>query len=134
MIGYAREVSWLANPFFFNRNPLNAGKKQDLPFRNYGASLGGPVVIPKLYNGKNKTFFWLVQEGYRQKSNLSQDLAVPTALERVGDFSQSAITIIDRAVPRQQNSGQPPRSGGSEGGIVLPAASAFHLAVWRQQL
>ncbi|MDQ6760773.1 MAG: TonB-dependent receptor, partial [Acidobacteriota bacterium] len=95
VFGYAREGSWLANPFFFNRNPLNAGQKQDLPFRNYGASLGGPIVIPKLYNGKNRTFLWLAQEGYRQKSNLSQDLAVPTALERTGDFSQSSVTIVD---------------------------------------
>ena len=87
--GYMRQPSWLANPFFFNRSAANAGLKPDTPFRNYGASFGGPVRIPKLYDGKNRTFFYLGAEAYRQKSADAADFPVPTMLERSGDFSQS---------------------------------------------
>lgn len=86
LFGYTRQTDWLANNFFLNRS---GQPRPDTPFYNFGGSFGGPVEIPKLYNGKNKTFFWLADEGYRQKSPLSNDLAVPTALERAGDFSQS---------------------------------------------
>lgn len=110
-LGYMREPSWLANPFFFNRNPANAGRKPDTPFRNYGGSLGGPVSIPKLYKGKNRTFFFLGAEAYRQKSADAADFPVPTALERAGDFSQSktrtgeALQIFDPLTTRPNGAG-----------------------------
>lgn len=86
LLGYTRQSDWLANNFFNNRAGI---ARPNQPFYNYGASVGGPIFIPKVYNGRNKTFFWLVAEGYRQKSGLTKDVAVPTALERVGDFSKS---------------------------------------------
>lgn len=92
VLGYTRQPEWLANDFFNNRSGL---PRPNTPFYNYGASIGGPISIPKLYDGKNKTFFWLAGESYRQKSNLSSDMAVPTALERNGDFSQSSNIIYD---------------------------------------
>lgn len=84
--GYLRETSWAANSFFNNRAGL---PRAEVPFKNYGGSIGGPIWIPKLYNGKNRTFFWVGAEAYRQKSGLSQEMSVPTALERNGNFSQS---------------------------------------------
>jgi len=86
ILGYTRQSEWLANNFFNNRAGI---ARPDQPFYNYGGSFGGPIWIPKVYNGRNKTFFWLTAEGYRQKSGLTQDLATPTALERIGDFSQT---------------------------------------------
>ena len=84
--GYIRSTDWLANNFFANR----AGQsKPDQPFKNYGGSLGGPVVIPKIYNGRNRSFLFATAEGYRQYDAASSTLSVPTALERTGDFSQS---------------------------------------------
>ncbi len=84
--GYVRETEWLANNFFSNR----AGQPRiNQPFRNYGGSIGGPVVLPKIYNGRNKTFFWITGEAYRQTESAGSRLSVPTALERIGDFSQS---------------------------------------------
>jgi hypothetical protein len=85
---------WLANTFFGDAAGRNASGAlnqpvANQPFYNYGAAIGGPVVIPKLYNGKNKTFFWFGGEGYRQTEANSTTLAVPTALERGGNFSQS---------------------------------------------
>ncbi|HVY91669.1 MAG TPA: hypothetical protein VHA14_02930, partial [Bryobacteraceae bacterium] len=77
---------WAANNFFSNR----AGQPiTDSTFKNYGDSLGGPVRIPKVYDGRNKTFFFVTTEGYRQFDANSATLSVPTALERIGDFSQS---------------------------------------------
>lgn len=55
----------------------------------FGFRLGGPVVIPKLLNGHNKTFFFFSYDGLRDTSAGSFTGAVPTALERQGDFSQT---------------------------------------------
>ena len=60
----------------------------------YGYTIGGPVVIPKVYNGRNKLFFFYAHE-FRPQSircptaATSFGCVVPTALERAGDFSQS---------------------------------------------
>lgn len=54
---------------------------------DYGVNLGGPLWIPKLYNGKNKTFFFFNWEQYRQNNGGTQTSIVPTAAERTGDFS-----------------------------------------------
>lgn len=84
--GIMREKELNANNFFDN---LAGRDRPDTPYRNYGGSLGGPIWIPKLYDGRNKTFFHVAAEGYDQKSSNTQTFAVPTALERVGDFSNS---------------------------------------------
>ncbi|MBV9742908.1 MAG: carboxypeptidase regulatory-like domain-containing protein, partial [Acidobacteriia bacterium] len=85
-IGHIRETDWLANNFFANR----AGQAiANQPFRDWAASLGGPIVIPKLYRGRNKTFFFVGTEAYRQQLASTNVLSVPTALERVGNFSQT---------------------------------------------
>jgi hypothetical protein len=89
--GYVRSTDWLANNFFANR----AGQaKPDQPFKNYGGSLGGPVLIPKIYNGRNRSFLFATAEGYRQYDAASSTLSVPTALERIGDFSQSQSRVL----------------------------------------
>src|SRR5712692_1330683 len=106
LFGYMRETDWQANTFFNNRGGI---ARPNQPFKNFGGSIGGPVSIPKLYNGKNRTFFWIGAEGYRQISPLTKDLAVPNAAERVGDFSQSVIrgggqnTIYDPLTTRTEN-------------------------------
>jgi trimeric autotransporter adhesin len=86
LLGNMRDSSFLANSFFNNRAGI---ARPDQPYKNYGASFGGAVRLPKLYDGRNRTFFWLAAEGYRQKSGLTQDMSVPTLLERSGDFSKS---------------------------------------------
>jgi hypothetical protein len=54
---------------------------------NYGFTIGGPVWIPKLYNGRDKTFFHYSQEWYKQNNEDTDISTVPTALEKTGDFS-----------------------------------------------
>ncbi|MFL6465466.1 MAG: carboxypeptidase regulatory-like domain-containing protein [Bryobacteraceae bacterium] len=97
LLGYTRQTDWLANNFFYNA----AGRpRADQPFYNWGASVGGPIVIPKVYNGKDKTFFYLTTESYRQKSPLSDGYTLPTAAERAGNFSGSKNVIYDPATSR----------------------------------
>lgn len=85
-VGHIRETDWLANTFFANR----AGQPiADQPFKDWAGSLGGPIIIPKLYNGRNKTFFFVANEAYREQDGATVALSVPTALERAGNFSQS---------------------------------------------
>lgn len=88
--GLLREADWLANNFFANKN---GQAKPDSPFKNYGDSLGGPIRIPKIYDGRNRTFFYVSTEGYRQFDAVTSTSNVPTALERAGDFSQSLSTL-----------------------------------------
>lgn len=59
---------------------------------NYGFTVGGPIIIPKVYNGKDKTFFFFNFEQFRTSQIASGTLTtVPTAAYRQGDFS-SALT------------------------------------------
>ncbi|MBS1826104.1 MAG: TonB-dependent receptor [Acidobacteria bacterium] len=53
----------------------------------YGASAGGPVIIPKLYNGKNRTFVFGAYEALRLRSEATRAITMPTAAMRDGDFS-----------------------------------------------
>jgi hypothetical protein len=61
----------------------------------FGFSLGGPVYLPGLYHGQNKTFFFVDYEGLRQTQATSQTLSVPTLAERGGDFSSAGVSIYD---------------------------------------
>jgi carboxypeptidase family protein len=73
-----------ANSWFNNLQgkPRNLDRKND-----YGGTFGGPVWIPKLYNGRDKTFFFFSYEQYRQTQGSTITSTVPTAAERTGDFS-----------------------------------------------
>jgi len=64
------------------------GLKNTQRRHDYGFTIGGPVVIPKLYNGRNKTFFFWSWEQYRENTLITTASAtVPTAAYRAGDFS-----------------------------------------------
>ena len=85
-VGHIRETDWLANNFFANRS---GQPRPDSPFKDFAFSLGGPIVIPRLYNGRNKTFFFATDEAYRETDGSTTTLSVPTALELQGNFSQT---------------------------------------------
>jgi hypothetical protein len=63
----------------------------------YGASVGGPVWIPKLYDGKNRTFFYAAWEGFRLRSAVTSGSLAPTDAMRGGDFSALGVPIYDPA-------------------------------------
>ena len=67
------------------------------PFRwnQFGAAAGGPVVLPKLYHGQNRTFFFLGYQGYRYHKPSNSYFRVPTAANLEGDFSDETRQIYD---------------------------------------
>lgn len=78
-----------ANDWNSNRLGRSKGAFHDNVF---GFTFGGPVTIPKLYKGRDKTFFFLNYEGTRHVTGSNANQAsVPSELERQGDFSQSLI-------------------------------------------
>jgi len=62
-------------------------KAPHLVRNEFGASIGGPVFLPKVYNGKNRTFFFASWEEFRLRQASSTTSAVWTQAMRVGDFS-----------------------------------------------
>ncbi|MEP6912109.1 MAG: carboxypeptidase-like regulatory domain-containing protein [bacterium] len=73
-----------ANYFFTNR----AGQpKPNRTYNRFGGSLNGPVRIPRIYNGRNKTFFLFAYERLKNSEAEPQLFTVPTAAMRQGDFS-----------------------------------------------
>lgn len=85
-VGHLRETDWLANNWFANRS---GQARPDSPFKDFAFSLGGPIIIPKVYNGKNKTFFFASDEAYRETDGSTTTFSVPTEFEREGNFSET---------------------------------------------
>ncbi len=87
---------YYSTPFFRARNPFAATRGTGVR-HSPGGSIGGPVVIPKLYNGHNKTFFFYSLETSR--GSAVQQLVnptVPLVPWRSGDFSALAATTVIR--------------------------------------
>ncbi len=77
-----------ANSFFNNLHGLPRNiSRQNL----FGATIGGPIWIPKLYNGRNKTFFTFGFEGTRSFVPVSYTSTVPTTAMRGGNFGSTVI-------------------------------------------
>jgi hypothetical protein len=74
-------------------NVLNFTTKAPRTFNTFGGSLGGPVTIPKLYHGKDKTFFFLDYEGNRKTQSYPEQLLVPTAAERNGNLNDLVLVL-----------------------------------------
>ena len=75
------------------------------PFKRnqYGFSVGGPLYIPKVFNGKNRVFFFGDYEGTRIRQSATNTSTLPTLRMRTGDFGElltlrsPAVTILDPA-------------------------------------
>ncbi len=81
----------ILNANYFQNN-LVGGAVPPVHFNEYGFTIGGPVWIPKLYNGRNKTFFFVSWDDTHNIDPRGGVRSVPTALERQGDFTQSFTT------------------------------------------
>jgi len=98
---FVNEVFNAGNPFTVA--PAGTGNPRSVARRNdYGFTLGGPVRIPKVYNGRDKTFFFFNYEQYRERvtfNNMFQ--TVPTVAYRGGDFTQALTgrTLTNAAGP-----------------------------------
>jgi len=69
--------------------------KPQLIGNDFGYTMGGPVLIPKLYNGKDKTFFFGTFEGFRLPRGETIQDEVPTQAMRTGNYAGTGITIKD---------------------------------------
>jgi hypothetical protein len=85
--------------------PYGFSSKSPKKFNTFGFSLGGPVAIPRLYSGHNRTFFFADYEGNRRSTAVAQQFEVPTQNERNGDLSgfnilgQAPLTPVTRISP-----------------------------------
>jgi hypothetical protein len=86
--GYSfQRTDFWANDFFNNRKGNST--RPAFSFDRWGGAIGGPVWIPKVYNGKNRTFFEWGYEGIHDARPRHDDAtnSVPTEAEKNGDFS-----------------------------------------------
>ncbi len=128
--GETRQTNWGANLFFNNRtaykDPVTGVTQATTPrgaaeFYSYVGSLGGPIPLPKFLGGKDKTFFWITEEGYRQRSPLTaaNSFIVPSPLQLTGDFSEigtvTGTTCAGRCI-------KDPLTGNYFAGNIIPAS------------
>src|SRR5260221_14022729 len=80
-----------ARPYSLTQsNPAKISTYHNRP----GISMGGPLVIPKIYNGREKTLLFINYQGQRSRSGVSTSSLVPTALERTGNFSEIGANLF----------------------------------------
>ena len=73
-------------------DPYGFSGKSPKHFNTFGGSLGGPLSIPHLYNGRDRTFFFFDFEGNRRSTALAEQFLVPTQAERNGDLSALGVS------------------------------------------
>jgi len=78
-------------------DPYGFSGKAPKHFNTFGGSLGGPLSIPHLYDGKDKTFFFLDYEGNRRSTAVAQQFIVPTQEQRSGDLTTFGVASIPTA-------------------------------------
>ncbi|HXI39280.1 MAG TPA: carboxypeptidase-like regulatory domain-containing protein [Bryobacteraceae bacterium] len=81
------------NPFTSIDEQGHLIKDRQLRFNNFGFTVGGPVVLPHVYNGKDKTFFFFSSDFTKLHLLGYKNFTVPTARMRQGDFSEDADVI-----------------------------------------
>jgi Carboxypeptidase regulatory-like domain len=78
----------------FDAAPYGFSGKAPKHFNTFGGALGGPLSIPHLFNGKDRTFFFLDYEGNRRSTAVAQQFLVPTQDERNGNLSAIGGSMI----------------------------------------
>jgi len=96
----------------FNASDTFSHLQTPVKLNNFGAYIGGPVIFPKLYNGRNKTFFFASGEFLRLPKSLTAVESVPTQAMRNGDLS----VYLDPA-----NGGAANQLTGYPGNIIPPS-------------
>jgi hypothetical protein len=112
---YFQNSALNANSWSSNKN---GAKKTASQNNTFGATIGGPIWLPHLYNGKNRTFFFFSEQSNRSRSTYTASGTEPISSWVNGDFSKlqngsgQAITIYDpmTAVDNGQNTGTATRS------------------------
>ena len=86
---FLQHDSFAARQYFEDRSQPANPRRRD----QFGFQTDGPVFIPRLYDGRNRTFFMAAYEGVREKETTTSISSVPTALMRQGNFSEVTTAI-----------------------------------------
>ena len=106
---YHGSAVWNYQNAEFDSIPFGSKSKPEKEVNNYAFAAGGPVLMPKFYNGRNRTFFFVDYEALSYPRTSTFQNYVPTAAMKSGDFSQEKGNILD------------PRTGKPFPGNIIPA-------------
>lgn len=81
---FVRNAAFDAKNFFDHSSSVDPRRLPPFVRNEFGATGGGPVILPGIYDGRDKTFFFAEYQGFRQVLGTTQVFAVPTAAEREG--------------------------------------------------
>jgi hypothetical protein len=81
---FVRNAAFDARNYFDHFNPLDPRRIPPFVRNEFGLTIGGPIILPHLYDGRRRTHFFGEYQGFRQVLGTTQVLAVPTAAERQG--------------------------------------------------
>src|SRR6267154_1597624 len=81
---FVRNAAFDARNFFDHNSGLDKRRIPSFARNEFGVTNGGPLVIPGIYDGRGKTFYFAEYQGFRQVLGTTQVLPVPTAAERSG--------------------------------------------------
>jgi hypothetical protein len=81
---FLRNAALDARNFFDRRSVAQPGRIPPFVRNEFGFSNGGPVVLPRLYDGRDRTFYYVQYQGFRQVLGTTQVLSVPSVAERNG--------------------------------------------------
>lgn len=108
---FLRNKVFNSNDYFSNSEGISTP-----PFtqNQFGANVGGPVYIPHIYDGRNKTFFFFDWESFRLREGQAFLTTLPTTAERAGDFSSTYVSagVLDNiyepltSAPEPNNPGE----------------------------
>ena len=81
---FVRNAAFDARNYFDHTSEVDPRRIPPFVRNEFGVTNGGPVVIPRIYDGRDKTFYFVQYQGFRQVLGTTQVFAVPTAAERMG--------------------------------------------------
>jgi len=81
---FVRNAAFDARNFFDHSSAIDPRRLPPFARNEFGVTNGGPIVLPKIYDGRGKTFYFVEYQGFRQVLGTTQVFAVPTAAERRG--------------------------------------------------
>ncbi|MBL8228364.1 MAG: carboxypeptidase regulatory-like domain-containing protein [Bryobacterales bacterium] len=131
---FARDDVFNANSWDGNRRGSPRGT---FTLHQFGGTIGGPMLVPKLYNGRNRTFFFFNYDAERRYNDGALAFAtMPTAAERTGDFSQTLnnngqrVTIYDPSTYNAASNSRQPFAGNRIPESRFDPAARYMLSLW----